>query len=248
MTDMNRFWAFLAGFVIWVSLGCGPVVACVAQGFLGDQPLVSWDERDSLARVVEADGAALGLPATQVARLAWALRLGATAAPALTAADLAALRAFDQACAQPTDGAGSVVEPSFGFDLRQGWRQLVASGAFSALAVSGLVIAARLHAIRRRRRKRYFCSIPVQCHDRLDVAYPCRAEDVSMSGARLSLHGAGPLTIGAPVVLDFGGVRARGHVAWANRHFTGVDFERMLTRAELLHLLRPEKYPNPAPP
>jgi len=244
---MDRVQKILAAFLGTLWLAGGPALSCVALGFAGDQPLAAWDDRDHLARQIEADGAAVGLPAAQVTRLAWALRLGLAAAPALTTADLAALRAFDTACADPVDPTDGKVEASFGFDIRQGWRQLAASGAFSALALTGLVIAARLHAIRRRRRKRYFCSIAVQCRDAQGATHLCRVEDVSMSGARLSLRGAAPLTTGSDVELDFGGVSLQGHVAWANRHFTGVDFARMLTRAELLHLVRPEKYPQPPP-
>jgi hypothetical protein len=243
MAQMHRVWNFVWGLLIWLGMGCGGSFACVVAGFDGAQPLPSWDARDALARRIEADGAALGLPAGQVTRLAWALRLGLPAAPALTAADLAALRAFDVACADPVADSG--VEPSYGFDLKQGWQQLVASGAFSALALSGIVIAARLHAIRRRRKKRYFCSLAVQCRDGPDGVQMCRVEDISLSGARLSLRGAGPFALGSVVDLDFGSVQMRGRVAWANRHFTGVDFERLLTRAELLHLVRPEKYPAP---
>ncbi len=230
------------GVVFCVLVACSPAAACVARGFAGEQTLAPWDHRDSLARQIEADGAALGLPATQISRLAWALRLGAAASDALTAADLTALRAFDQACTDAQEDAGSAQNPSYGFDLSLGWPQLAASGAFSALAISGLVIAARLHTIRRRRRKRYFCSIAVQLRDEKDEAHPGRVEDLSMTGARLSLRGVAGLTVGAPIVLDFGGTPIRGQVAWKNRHFTGVDFDRMLTRAELLRLVRPEKY------
>jgi len=248
LADMRAGRIAVFGGLLWVLVLGGPTLACVVRGLDGDQPLVSWDIRNALAHRIEADGPALGLPVGQVGRLAWALRLGRTAAPALTAADRAVLRAFDTTCSAPPGDVVNGDEPSFGFDLHLGWRQLVASGAFSALALAGLVIAARLHAIRRRRRKRYFCSRPVRCRIGLDPPRECRVEDLSLSGVRVSLRGARTMAVGAAVNLDFGALQMYGRVAWANRHFTGIDFDRLLTRAELLHLVRPEKYPAPDVP
>lgn len=243
---MRAVQAGALGVIVWVLVCASPALGCIAQGFAGETPLPAWDTRNALAEQIEADGSALGLPPTQIARLAWALRLGSTAAPALTPADMAVLRALGGDCDPSVDATTDVAaDPSFGFDLHLGWRQLVASGAFSALALAALVIAARLHAIGRRRRKRYFCSRPVTCLIPTDAARVCRVEDLSLSGVRLSLRGAVPMRLGAGVVLDFGTFQMDGRVAWANRHFTGIDFDRMLTRAELLHLVRPEKYAAP---
>lgn len=228
---------------LWFS---SPALACTAWGFAGERALPAWDVRDALAEQVEADGAALGLPPTQTARIAWALRLGMTAAPALTQSDLAVLRALDRGCDPQTLVSPVTAEQPFGFDLRLGWRQLVASGAFSAIAVAGLVIAARVHAIRRRRHKRYFCSRPVQCVVAGELPRPCRVEDVSLSGMRVSLRGARQMDLGARVVLQFGTMQLDGRVVRVGRHLTEMDFDRSLTRAELLHLVRPDKYPAPS--
>jgi hypothetical protein len=66
MAQMHRVWNFVWGLLIWLGMGCGGSFACVVAGFDGAQPLPSWDARDALARRIEADGAALGLPAGQV--------------------------------------------------------------------------------------------------------------------------------------------------------------------------------------
>jgi hypothetical protein len=236
---------YLAGLVIASVLLPGPILACVVQGFDGQQPLAPWDARDTMARQIEADGVALGLSQMQVARLAWALRLGSAAAPALTAADQAALRAFDRACDPPAAPVAVVADPSFGFDLHLGWPQLLASATFAIVAIGGLLAAGHMRTAWRKRTKRYVCARFVQCRVVSDPVRVARLQDVSLSGARMSLRGAQPLVAGVNVVLDFGSFEMPGQVVRASHHVTAVDFDRPLSRAELLHLVRPEKYPTP---
>ena len=234
----------LSGLFIWL-LAVGPAAAGCIGDMLDGGPPVAWDRRDGVARQIETDGAALGLPARQVARLALALRLGRDGAAALAPGDRAVLAVFDTPCPRPTPKADSPERP-FGFDWHLGWPELLASSGLSAFALGGLIAVARLRAVMRRKRKRYFCSIMASCADGAQQ-HPCRVEDVSLNGARLRFNRRLAWPIGQRVDLDLRGMVVQGKVAWQNRHFTGVDFDRPLTRAELLHLVRPEKYPRPPP-
>lgn len=231
-------------FVLW-SIAQAAVAQCAGDLFRGTAT-IPWDRRDALARQIESGGAAEGLSRDQISRLAFALRLGRDGAAALGPGDVALLDDLDQGCRQPpVVAAPPAPDPGFGFDLRLGWPHLALSLGFGALGLGALLTLARWRAMLRRRRKRYICARAVTCHAADDPPRACRLEDVSVTGLRLSLRGAAALPKGAAVTVDFGHFQMPGQVVWANRHLTGIDFARDLTRAELLHLVRPEKYPWP---
>lgn len=236
-------------FVVLFVLIMSPVQAACVGRTLGAGEQAPWDLRDALARRVEAEGQGLGLPRDQIARLAFALRLGRDAAAVLTAQDREALARIEGACDPPQPVLAEHALPdAIGFDLRFGWPHLLGAGVLSGLALTALVWLSRRRARAGRMRKRYFCRIDATLHLGPDQAVACRVTDVSVAGARLSVSAlpAGPHV--GPVILDFGTFQMAGSIVSQKRAFAGLAFERPLTRGELLHLVRPEKYPPPARP
>lgn len=232
--------AFLTLMLWWVAVvpaRAGCVVDALASG-----TQVPWDQRDGLARRVESAGPALGLSTEQIARLASALRMGRVGAGFIDAPDLAELARFDGTCDPPAPDAAT---PSYGFDLHLGWPHLVGSAGVAGLALGGLAVLARMRARAQRQNRRYFCKIAGHVRVSGGDWEPCRVTDVSLGGARLTLRGALVMTVGQTITVDFGQMRMDASVVSANRSFVGVDFTRHLSRAELLHLVRPEKYPVP---
>jgi hypothetical protein len=226
----------------WVAQAA--LAQCTSDLFRGTAT-VPWDRRDALARQIEAQGPEQALTRDQIARLAFALRLGRDGAMALGLGDMALLDSLDAGCAAPPPEPVAAPEPGFGFDLRLGWPQLALSLGFTGLGLGVLLGLGRLRAVARRRGKRYICARPVTCSVGGEPPRQFRMEDVSLTGFRLSLRGANALRKGVAVQVDFGGFQMDGQVAGSSRHLTSISFTRDLTRAELLHLVRPEKYPWP---
>lgn len=231
--------------VLLLILAPGPVwSACLADALTGG-PLPSWDQRDALARKLEAEGDPLGLGDERIRRLAFALRMGQHALDQLDPAERAVLGQVEAGC-DPPEPEQPVPSPgSFGFDLQVGWPHLAASIGVMAICLGVLRSLARWNALSRRRNKRYFCSINITCQDSDGAVFQCRVRDVSPSGLRMTAPKTADLAIGDALTLDFRTFRISGHIVSRNRHYSGVAFSRDLTRAELLHLVRPEKYPTP---
>jgi hypothetical protein len=226
----------------WVAQAA--LAQCASDLFRGTAT-VPWDRRDALARQIEAQGAQQALTRDQIARFAFALRLGRDGALALGPGDVALIDSLDAGCRAPPPEPVGAPEPSFGFDLHLGWPQLALSLGFTGLGLGVLLGLGRLRAVARRRGKRYICARQVTCSVGGEPPRQFRMEDVSLTGLRLSLRGADALPKGAAVQVDFGSFQMDGQVIAVGRHLTSVCFARDLTRAELLHLVRPEKYPWP---
>ncbi|MFN4056584.1 MAG: PilZ domain-containing protein [Roseinatronobacter sp.] len=230
--------------LISLALSNPALAACVSQGLLqGAAP--SWDQRDALARTLEVEASGLGIAADRVQRLALALRMGKPALGQLAAQDLALLAQLETGCDPPAQVANVEETASFGFDLYLGWPHLLGSIAVTGLSFGVLFGFARWNAALRRRRKRYFCSIDVMCAADGQDPERSRVRDLSLTGLRMTPPKAGAYPVGQNLTIDFGAFRMTGRIVSRNRHYLGVEFERDLTRAELLHLVRPEKYPTP---
>lgn len=64
---------------------------------------------------------------------------------------------------------------------------------------------------------------------------PCRLEDLSQTGACLTLGSMAP-QVGDSVLVEVCGVEAFGTVVWRNGHEFGMVFETPLTRDAVVHL------------
>ena len=92
------------------------------------------------------------------------------------------------------------------------------------------------YGIVQKRSQRHPCLLPVTV---ISAAGESTAEihDISQLGGKLDCEEG--LTLGGRLEITIGPVTRRARVAWANNHFAGVTFDKILTEAEMKEILGP---------